>query len=290
VRTNLVVHPLRWAAGAGLAAAITGAALWFLLAPAYYATEVAEVRDIHLSDGSVVTLGARSSLSVAFRLHERRVSLTSGIAYFSVTKNPSRPFIVRVGDKEVRVVGTKFEIRRDPTSMRVSVVQGTVWVMQVPERARETSRDAQPTVRLAATVTPPTAATLPDGAPIAPSLPTPTESPEERILTAGQQVTTALDGEIPGPQLMPHEEPAAWRHGRQVYVDTPLKDIIADANRYSRSPIEIADEGVATIRVSVTYPSDRIEDLVSALSRSLSLKVERREAGGIVLRAKAPTD
>src|ERR1700728_2382423 len=137
VRTNFEVHPLRWAAGAGLTMAIIGIALWFLLTPTYYATQIAEVRDIRLPDGSEVTLGAHSSLSVAFRLHERRVSLTSGIAFFSVTKNPSRPFIVRVGDKEVRVVGTKFEVRRDPTAMRVSVMQGTVEVMQVPERARE---------------------------------------------------------------------------------------------------------------------------------------------------------
>jgi transmembrane sensor len=286
VRANFEIHPLRWAASAGLTMAITGIALWFLLTPAYYATEIAEVRDIHLSDGSEVTLGAHSSLSVAFRLHERRVALTSGIAFFSVTKNPSRPFIVRVGDKEVRVVGTKFEIRRDPTGMRVSVVQGTVEVMQVPGHARETGREAQHLVRLAAKVTQPASATIPNGAPML----TPTESPAERIVTAGQQVTAALDGVIADPQVMPRGEPAAWRHGRQVYVDTPLKDIIADANRYSSAPIEIADEDVANVRVSVTYPSDRVEDMVSVLSRSLSLKVERREAGGIVLKAKKPSD
>ena len=78
---------------------------------------------------------------------------------------------------------------------------------------------------------------------------------------------------------MPRGEPAAWRHGRLVYVDAPLKDIIADANRYSREPIEIADEGVANVRVSVTYPSDRIEEMVAALSRSLSLEIERRGIG-----------
>jgi transmembrane sensor len=290
VRANLVAHPLRWAASASLTVAITAIGLWFLLTPTYYATQIAEVRDIHLSDGSEVTLGARSSLSVAFRLHERRVSLTSGIAFFSVTKNPSRPFIVLVGDKEVRVLGTKFEIRRDPTGMRVSVVQGTVEVMQVPERASEPAGEAQINVRLAAKVTQPATATIPNGKPIAPTLLTPTESPEERIVTAGQQVTTAFDGGIPDPQVMPREEPAAWRHGRQVYVDTPLKDIIADANRYSRVPIEIADEGIANVRVSVTYPSDRVEDMVSVLSRSLSLKVERREAGGMVLKARGPGD
>jgi transmembrane sensor len=290
LRASLVVHPLRWTASMSLTMAMAGIGVWFLVTPAYYATGVAEVRDIHLSDGSEVTLGARSSLEVAFRLHERRVALTSGVAFFSVAKNPSRPFIVRVGDKEVRVVGTKFEIRRDPTSMQVSVVEGTVEVMQVPERANETSREMPRTARLAARATQPASATIPNGAPIPPTLLTRTQSPEERILTAGQQVTTPLAGVIPDPQLMPQGEPAAWRHGRLVYVDMPLRDIIADANRYSREPIEIADESVANLRISVTYPSDRTEDMISALSRSLSLKVERREAGGIVLKARAPGD
>jgi transmembrane sensor len=217
------------------------------------------------------------------------VALTSGLAFFSVSKNPSRPFIVLVGDKEVRVVGTKFEVRRDPEGMRVSVVEGTVEVMQVPERASETSREAPRTVRLAAKVTQPASATIPDGAAISPTLLTP-QNPEERILTAGQEVTAVPAGAISDPQAMPRGEPAAWRHGRLVYVDATLKDIIADANRYSREPIVIADEGMANVRVSVTYPSDRIEEMVAALSRSLSLEIEHPASGGIVLKPKERSD
>ena len=290
VRANLVVHPMRWAGCAGLAAASIAVSVWYLFAPVYYATGVAEVREIHLADGSEVTLGARSSLEVAFRLHERRVALTSGLAFFSVSKNPSRPFIVLVGDKEVRVVGTKFEVRRDPAGVRVSVVEGTVEVIQVPERASEIPGEAPRTVRLAAKVTQSASATIPDGAAIGPKPPTPTENPEERILTAGQQVTAVPARAIPDPQAMPGGEPAAWRHGRLVYVDATLKDIIADANRYSREPIVIADEGVANVRVSVTYPSDRIEEMVAALSRSLSLEIDHPASGGIVLKPKQRSD
>src|SRR5579872_7593493 len=79
LRASLIVHPLRWTASAALMAAIAGIGFWFLLTPSYYATGIAEVRDIHLSDGSDVTLGARSSLEVAFRGHERRVTLMSGV-------------------------------------------------------------------------------------------------------------------------------------------------------------------------------------------------------------------
>src|SRR5215469_10548890 len=80
VRDSLAIHPLGWAtASASLAAAAIAAfGLWSQFAPAYYATGIGEVRDIHLSDGSEITLGASSSLAVAFRHHERRVTLTSG--------------------------------------------------------------------------------------------------------------------------------------------------------------------------------------------------------------------
>jgi len=290
VRVSLVIHPMRWAGCAGFAAASIAVGVWYLLAPVYYATGVAEVREIHLTDGSEVTLGARSSLEVAFRLHERRVALTSGLAFFSVSKNPSRPFIVLVGDKEVRVVGTKFEVRRDPDGMRVSVVEGTVEVMQVSESPSKISREAPRTVRLAAKETQPANATIPDGAVIGPTLLTSTENPEDRILTAGQQVTAVSAGAIPDPQAMPRGEPAAWRHGRLVYVDATLKDIIADANRYSREPIVIAEESVAEVRVSVTYPSDRIEEMVAALSRSLALEIQHPASGGIVIRTKKQSD
>lgn len=290
MRASLVVHPLRWAASASLAISMTAIALWILLTPVRYATGIAEVRAIHLSDGSEITLGARSSLEVAFSRHERRVSLTSGVAFFSVAKNPSRPFVVLVGDKEVRDVGTKFEIRRNLASMQVSVVEGAVEVLQVPDHLSAASGETPRTIHLAARGMRPASALIPNGTPITRILLAAGASPDERILTAGQQVTTTFAGVIPDPHAMPPGDPAAWRHGRLVYVDTPLKDIIADANRYSREPIEIADERLANVRVSVVCPSDRIDEMVSALSRSLSLKVERREGGGIVLQAKGAGD
>lgn len=291
LRASLAIHPLRWAAGAGLAAAALAAlGLWSQLTPAHYATGIAEVRDIHLSDGSDITLGASSSLAVAFRHHERRVTLTSGVAFFSVVKNPSRPFIVLVGDEEVRDVGTKFEVRREPTGMRVAVMEGVVEVMPVPKRVTETGSEGRHSPRLNRNIAPASSAAVHDRAPVEPIFLTANEPPGARILTAGRQVTIGPNGVIPDPQVMPSVEPAAWRYGRLVYVDTPLKDIIADANRYSREPIEIEDARVANLRVSVTYPSDQIEQMVSALAHSLSLKVERREGGGILLKAGKAAD
>lgn len=287
---SLTTYPLRWAASASLTAAIAVLGVWNLLALAYYTTGIAQVRDIHLSDGSEIILGASSSLAVAFRHHERRVTLTSGVAFFSVVRNPSRPFVVVVGDEEVRDLGTKFEVRREPTGMRVAVVEGTVEVMPVPKRATATDREARLSAQLPRKITLASSVAIRDQASVAPIFLTGNDSSGARILTAGRQITIGPNGQIPAPQVMPAVEPAAWRYGRLAYVDTPLKDIIADANRYSRQPIEIADPRVADMKVSVTYPSDQIEQMVSALARSLSLKVERREGGGIVLVAGKPGD
>jgi len=286
----LRVRPSIWAAGAAIAGAIAAFAVWILIPVTHFATGVAEVREIRLTDGSEVTLGARTSIDVDFRSDERRVIMSEGEAFFSVSKNPARAFVVVVGNKEVRVVGTKFEIRRRDEGVRVSVVEGTVEVMQSPaaspavsigtlsRSARSHADAAHPTVTLSDGAS----ATLPD-AQVG-------EQPEERVLTAGQQVTAATAGPIPDPQLMPGGEPAAWRHGRLVYVDAPLREVVADANRYSQESIAIGDERIADLRVSVTYPSNRIEEMLSALSRSLSIDIERPAAGKIVLTSKVGSE
>ena len=67
---------------------------------------------ILLGDGTEVWLNAESSIEfpAAFTGTERRVCLT-GEAYFKVAPNAERPFIVNLGDKQVRVLGTEFDVR-----------------------------------------------------------------------------------------------------------------------------------------------------------------------------------
>jgi transmembrane sensor len=283
----LRARPSIWAAGAGIAGAIGALGVWLSMPPTHFATGVAEVREIRLTDGSEVTLGARTSIDIAFRADERRVVMSEGEAFFAVSKNPARPFVVVVGDKQVRVVGTKFEIRRRDAGVRVSVVEGTVEVMQSPAYSPAVSVATGPrSARSHAAAQPPATLTLNDGASATLADGEVREPSGERVLIAGQQVTAATAGPISDPQLMPRGEPAAWRHGRLVYVDAPLREVVADANRYSPAPITIGDERTADLRVSVTYPSNRIDEMLSALSRSLSIDIERPAAGGIVLKSK----
>ncbi|OZB13670.1 MAG: hypothetical protein B7X53_15625, partial [Hyphomonas sp. 34-62-18] len=106
-----------------------------------YETMIAEIRDIHLADGSVVTLGARSRIEPVFSDTMRIVKLHEGEAFFDVASDPERPFYVEAGDRLIRVVGTRFDVRQGPETVRVAVVEGVVEVLQAETPARaEASR------------------------------------------------------------------------------------------------------------------------------------------------------
>jgi transmembrane sensor len=98
--------------------------------PSQVTTQVAEVRETTLPDGTRVVLGAQSQLSFEMGAKVRRAAVDGGDAYFAVTRDPERPFVVAIDDVQVRVVGTQFEIRRRSGEVSVAVVEGSVEVSQ----------------------------------------------------------------------------------------------------------------------------------------------------------------
>ena len=93
-----------------------------------FATRSAEQMQVTLPDGSQVSLGARSKLTVTYTQAERNVRLESGEAFFVVQKDPSRPFRVHVLGSLVTAVGTAFDVRATNDRVRVAVSEGTVQV------------------------------------------------------------------------------------------------------------------------------------------------------------------
>ncbi len=84
---------------------------------------------ITLADGTRVWLNAASSLRfpVAFTGAERLVELT-GEGYFEVVKNTAQPFKVKVGDMEIRVLGTHFNVMayQDEETANTTLLEGAV--------------------------------------------------------------------------------------------------------------------------------------------------------------------
>jgi len=73
-------------------------------------TEIGQKLMVRLPDGSYVKLNAGSSVSYGSMLADNRVVELKGEAFFDVIRDESRPFIVKVNNLQVRVLGTSFNV------------------------------------------------------------------------------------------------------------------------------------------------------------------------------------
>ncbi len=91
-----------------------------------HSTSTGEQRMVQLSDRSRVTLNAQSAIDEAFDESTRRVRLLKGEAFFQVTHDQHKPFLVDGGGVAARAVGTAFVIRKESDGIRVTVAEGIV--------------------------------------------------------------------------------------------------------------------------------------------------------------------
>lgn len=90
------------------------------------ATAAGERREVQLSDGSRVHLNTNTEVSVSMSGRSRDVRLAKGEALFEVVSDAARPFHVAVGDRDVQVVGTAFNVLRHDGRITVTVERGKV--------------------------------------------------------------------------------------------------------------------------------------------------------------------
>ncbi len=94
-----------------------------------YHTGKGQRATIQLTDGSRVMLSVESHLWYSENPETgERIATLSGEAYFDITPNISRPFVIVTGDVTTRVLGTTFSVRRyeGDSETRVVVRSGRV--------------------------------------------------------------------------------------------------------------------------------------------------------------------
>ncbi|MGK6355707.1 FecR family protein [Sphingomonas sp. DT-207] len=174
-----------------------------------FATEVGQRKRMILPDSSRVALDTDSEIAIRMDDTARTVTLRRGRAYFKVTKDPKRPFVVVAGDKRVRAVGTAFEVRIDAERVIVTVVEGTV---EVAER-----RGAQPAAHTAR-------------------------------IDAGTQLVTLARNDWAIHRIDP-DQATTWLTGRLSFVDEPLAMAVGDMNRYARQKLVFRNGQVPDERI-----------------------------------------
>jgi transmembrane sensor len=224
-----------WAGALATVACMALGVSWFVTHPSVqqFSTAVGETRMITLADGSTVTLNTDSVLRVPKWDQTRQVELQQGEAFFAIQRDPRLPFVVAAGGGAVRVLGTQFNIRLDEGRTTVTIVEGRV-ELSVPAQA-----DAGST---------------------------------QRVLVAGEAA------DFGGGKVLEQERPrvaqlTAWRTGKIVFDGARLEDVVREVNRYSKNKVTIADAAIKEERISATFATDRIPDLLQTLETAAPIRV-----------------
>jgi transmembrane sensor len=100
---------------------------WLDNLQADYYSAPGQLRTLTLADGSEVMLDGDSALDVSLTDAGRDIHLRRGAAFFKV-RHTGQPFVVHADNGEVKVLGTRFEVRRQTQGTEVTVEQGRVAV------------------------------------------------------------------------------------------------------------------------------------------------------------------
>jgi transmembrane sensor len=81
-----------------------------------------------LPDGSIVKLNAKSKVSYAEGFAKNREVYLEGEAYFEVAHNEKLPFVVHTGEADIKVLGTKFNVRNyaNEHRMEAALITGSI--------------------------------------------------------------------------------------------------------------------------------------------------------------------
>jgi transmembrane sensor len=260
----------RWPAAAALAAGIAvlvfGGGAWrpAALAPAAsqsaaYVTQKAQVRDVALSDGSRVAIGADTALVVSYTESGRNLQLKNGEAYFEVEHNPGRPFAVQAGRLKVIAVGTAFNIRKTGDTVEVIVTRGAVDVEDGAARSGGSGSAALPR----------------DGV----------------IRVAAGQLVVAGDGPSLSVRRADADAAVSWRSGSMSFIDEDLAVVVANLNRYSSREVSIADPALEHLRFTGSVVQGHEDEWLAAIQKVFPVSVRDAGAGRVLLyhRAEAGT-
>ena len=222
-------------------------ALWF---DHVVMTDASEWQTRTLADGSIVRLGPRTRVRVAFGDQRRLIHLSRGEAIFEVSKDPLRPFLVDADVAVVRAIGTEFGVSRAIDKIVVTVAEGVVEVSQIgrppiPKRGHATSGKA----RLASVT-----------------------------VTAGEQV--AVKGASPlTVRLVDAKSELAWGNGLLIFQGVTAAEAVSEFNRRNHTQIQIADPRLAARRVYGQFRAADPRAFVNFLEASTRGLILRQRPG-----------
>lgn len=223
-------------------------------------TDVGEQRQVTLDDGTRVFLNTDTRIDVKFDEQARRVELRRGEALFNVAKRTEWPFVVLVGDREVRALGTSFVVRKDAGRTAVTLVEGSVLVTPLPAAINNVA---------------PKIIEAPGASVEMPSLPESLPDDHGVKLAPGQRLTFSNDApvKLDTPSV---DRTTAWRRGQVILDDTPLQTAAAEMNRYNQTKLVVENPEAGSLLINGLFQAGDSTHFANAVAQAYGLTVIQR--------------
>lgn len=216
-------------------------------------TDVGGLRRVALPDGTLVYLNTDSVLEVAYSRGGRGVTLVRGEAHFSVVRDTARPFVVGAGGVSVQAVGTAFNVRLRADNVDVLVTEGRVRL--------DDARRGTPLLPAAPGVAEPPELTAGHRAVV------PAAAPAGGSAVARVVVTTIAEPDIS--RLL------AWQAKRLEFEPMPLREVVAEFNRYNVHQLVLGDAEVGAISLGGSFAAGDYDTLVRLLEANFAVAAVR---------------
>lgn len=203
-------------------------------------TKSGQRKKLILADGSEVWLNAASSITypLAFSGQNRKVEI-KGEAFFHVTKNKHKPFIVAFNHYYTQVLGTSFNIKAfsENEHYQVTVVEGRVAVGEVINNRLD----------------------------------------QHTILHRNESASLALHSNRFVKNIVDADQLVAWKKGEIRFHLTKLPTVIADLSRWYNADIRLAD--TANVKMPsftlIVKPGTSLDDVLYMLSMTNKIAYKR---------------
>ncbi len=241
---------------AGIAAVLLlSVMVWPLFFPSTetFTTEVGEQRAIALDDGSTAYLNTNSTMKVSYSGSVRRVTLTSGEAFFDVAKDRNRHFEVLTDMGVVRVLGTRFNVKDGGNQVTVVVTEGRVQVLQDMVNPVLEQNRASPVT-----------------------------------LTAGEQIAFGASGLVSNIQKVDTSRGMPWRRGVHDFYNTSLAAAVSEVNRYSKVKLIIGNDTLSTLKINGIFRIGDVETIARGFEEVLPLHAVRNDNAIVLLSVREP--
>jgi ferric-dicitrate binding protein FerR (iron transport regulator) len=197
-----------------------------------------EIIENKLPDGTSVTLNKGSSIEYPekFKNDKRTVTL-KGEAYFNVTPDKTRPFVIAADDIRVEVLGTSFYVSAD-------AAKGSVEVILTSGKVAVYHKD---------------------------------KPSERTILEPGEKAEfSKTEGKISKSENNDVNY-MAFKTKKLVFSDTPLSEVVLDLNKVYHSNIKIKNNNLANCPVTTTIDANisNLDGALNILSGTLFINISK---------------